>query len=70
MPNIPESLTMAAAVFCGVFAVLITINSGYGGEAAVLTILSVFFFIASVVPHSEWLRKILVWFSSGSGGGQ
>lgn len=70
MREIPASLTLAAAALCGVFAVLVTLEVGFGANAAILTILAVLFFLASTVRGGEWLRKALVWLFSSPGGMQ
>ena len=60
MPEIPPWFTLAGAVTCTAFAVLITIDSGFGMSAALLVVLAVLFLIVTVVEPGSEVRKAFV----------
>ena len=60
MGDMPWWLTAAAGAFALAFAVLALATSGTEGPFAILAMISVAFFVASLMKL-DWLRKLLMW---------
>jgi hypothetical protein len=61
--DIPWWLTAGAGAFALAFAILALVTSGAEGPFAILAIVAVAFFVASLMKRS-WLRNLLTWFST------
>jgi hypothetical protein len=60
MNDIPWWLTAAAGAFALAFAVAALLTSGTEGPFAILAVIAVAFFVASLMKGS-WLRNLLTW---------